>query len=124
MLYNGEYSNPTNPRWKFSSQEWIGISSAGLVAAAISFAANSCVLIVHGFMSWYRPVIVNRLSLRMIVASCICNMLYCASQLVTDRISSLSYSCRALAYVTTVSDTMACMCLAMVGLNLLCLVSL
>ncbi|GAA5810968.1 hypothetical protein MFLAVUS_004397 [Mucor flavus] len=60
----------------------------------------------------------GRLSLRMIVLSCIFNMLYCACQVVTDDIPSTSFSCRVLAFVLISSDTMACMCLAMVGLNL------
>ncbi|GAA5795399.1 hypothetical protein HPULCUR_000755 [Helicostylum pulchrum] len=45
-------------------------------------------------------------------------MIYCACQLVTDDISSTSFTCRVLAFVMISSDTMACMCLAMVGLNL------
>jgi hypothetical protein len=118
MLIRNYYKNVTATGWNFSSTEWDSIIVSGSTAAAISFAANSCVLIVHTFMTWYRPVIVNRLSLRMIVISCICNMIYCACQLVTDDISSQSFSCRAFAYVLIASDTMACMCLAMVGLNL------
>ncbi|KAI8334865.1 hypothetical protein BD560DRAFT_428607 [Blakeslea trispora] len=110
--------------WNFTDSQWKSVADAGKAAAIISFIANSCVLIVHGFMSWHRPAVVNRLSLRMIVFSCICNMLYCASQIVTDNISAQSTSCRALAYVTIISDTMACMCLAMVGFNLVMIFAL
>jgi hypothetical protein len=118
MSIRDYYTNITETGWSFSSAEWNAIVGSGNTAAAISFVANSCVLIVHAFMTWYRPAIVNRLSLRMIVISCICNLIYCACQLVTDEISSQSFSCRALAYVLVASDTMACMCLTMVGLNL------
>ncbi|KAG2233664.1 hypothetical protein BDF21DRAFT_497525 [Thamnidium elegans] len=112
------YSNDVNDAFNFSPSEWAGLIIAGNVAAGISFLANSIVLFLHGFMLWYKPVIVNRLSLRMIVLSCIFNMIYCTCQLVTDDISSISLTCRALAFVMISSDTMACMCLAMVGLNL------
>ncbi|KAI7884132.1 uncharacterized protein EV154DRAFT_605898 [Mucor mucedo] len=45
-------------------------------------------------------------------------MLYCACQLVSDDIASASFPCRVIAFVMIASDTMACMCLTMVGLNL------
>lgn len=105
-------------QWNFSTSQWLGLMAAGEASAAVSFVANSCVLILHAFMTWYRPVVVNRLSLRMIVVSVIFNMVYCACQLVTDDISNQSNACRAIAYIMIASDTMACMCLAMVGLNL------
>lgn len=111
-------SNDVNGTFNFTPSEWAGLIIAGNVAATISFFANSFVLFLHGFMLWYKPVIVNRLSLRMIVLSCIFNMVYCACQVVTDDIASTSFSCRVLAFVLISSDTMACMCLAMVGLNL------
>lgn len=112
------YRHDVNGSFNFTSSQWAGLVIAGNVAATISFFANSFVLFLHGFMLWYKPVIVNRLSLRMIVLSCIFNMLYCACQVVTDDIPSTSFSCRVLAFVLISSDTMACMCLAMVGLNL------
>lgn len=112
------YDNRADKWVYFSPSEWDGLVIAGNIAACISFIANSFVLILHGFMLWYKPVIVNRLSLRMIVLSCIFNMLYCACQLVTDDIDSVAFACRVLAFVLISSDTMACMCLAMVGLNL------
>lgn len=119
MFYNYDGYNNRLDKWVyFSRSEWEGLIVAGKVSACVSFIANSFVLILHGFMMWYKPVIVNRLSLRMIVLSCIFNMLYCACQLVTDDISSTSFPCRVLAFVLIASDTMACMCLAMVGLNL------
>lgn len=105
-------------QFNFTESEWSGIVDSGNAAAGISFAANSVVLILHAFMTWYRPAIVNRLSLRMIVLSCIFNIFYCACQLVTDNMPSTSFNCRVLAYILIASDTMACMCLAMVGLNL------
>ncbi|KAL9543230.1 hypothetical protein MBANPS3_008209 [Mucor bainieri] len=105
-------------QWNFTPSQWLGLMATGEAAAAVSFVANSCVLILHAFMTWYRPVVVNRLSLRMIVVSVVFNMVYCACQLVTDDISNQSNACRAIAYVMIASDTMACMCLAMVGLNL------
>ncbi|EPB81131.1 hypothetical protein HMPREF1544_12170 [Mucor circinelloides 1006PhL] len=105
-------------QWNFSASQWLGLMATGEAAAAVSFVANGCVLILHAFMTWYRPAVVNRLSLRMIVVSVIFNMVYCACQLVTDDISNQSKSCRIIAYVLIASDTMACMCLAMVGLNL------
>lgn len=107
-----------NTSLNFSESEWMGLVIAGDTAAAASLLANSIVLFIHGFMLWYRPAVVARLSLRMIVLSCIFNVFYCAGQLATDEISSQAYSCRVLIYVLIVSDTMACMCLAMVGLNL------
>ncbi|KAI8334914.1 hypothetical protein EDC96DRAFT_568531 [Choanephora cucurbitarum] len=118
MTDDDRYPDIEDANFDFTASQWKSVANAGHAASIISFIANSCVLVVHGFMSWHRPAVVNRLSLRMIVFSCICNMLYCASQLVTDNISAQSASCLALAYVTVVSDTMACMCLAMVGLNL------
>lgn len=105
-------------QWNFSSSQWIGLMAAGTTAAIISFISNSCVLILHAFMTWYRPIVVNRLSLRLIAVSVVFNMVYCACQLVTDDISNQSFSCRVIAYVIIASDTMTCMCLAMVGLNL------
>ncbi|OBZ83064.1 hypothetical protein A0J61_08887 [Choanephora cucurbitarum] len=118
MADDDSYPDIEDTNFDFTASQWKSVANAGHAASIISFIANSCVLVVHGFMSWHRPAVVNRLSLRMIVFSCVCNMLYCASQLVTDNISAQSASCLALAYVTVVSDTMACMCLAMVGLNL------
>lgn len=105
-------------QWNFTSSQWLGLMATGEAAAAVSFVSNSCVLILHAFMTWYRPVVVNRLSLRMIVVSVVFNMVYCACQLVTDDISNQSNACRAIAYIMIAADTMACMCLAMVGLNL------
>ncbi|KAK4510490.1 uncharacterized protein ATC70_004920 [Mucor velutinosus] len=105
-------------QWNFSSSQWLGLMITGAAAAAVSFISNGCVLILHAFMTWYRPVVVNRLSLRMIVVSVVFNMVYCACQLVTDDISNQSSACRAIAYVMIAADTMACMCLAMIGLNL------
>jgi hypothetical protein len=113
-----EYSTTEDRPFNFSSAEWAGIIVAGDAAAGISFVFNSVVLILHAFMTWYRPAIVNRLSLRMIVLSCIFNMIYCACQLVTDDILDGSFSCRVLAYTLIASDTMAVMSLTMVGLNL------
>lgn len=111
-------SSMAETQWNFSTSQWIGLMAAGTAAAIISFISNSCVLILHAFMTWYRPAVVNRLSLRMIVVSVVFNMIYCACQLVTDDISNQSFSCRIIAYLLIASDTMACMCLAMVGLNL------
>lgn len=116
MFRNQRPANDTS--LNFSEDEWMGLVIAGDTAATASLIANSIVLIIHSFMLWYRPAVVARLSLRMIVLSCIFNIFYCAGQLVTDEISSQAYSCRVLIYVLIVSDTMACMCLAMVGLNL------
>lgn len=104
--------------WNFSPAQWDGIIVAGLVASSLSFAANIGVICIHTLLTCIRPYIVNRLSLRMILISCICNLIFCVCQLVTDRIPSVSSSCRAFAYVLIASDTMACMCLAMVSLNL------
>lgn len=115
--YEG-YDNRTDKWVYFNHSEWQGLLIAGKLSACISFISNSFVLILHAFMMWYKPVIVNRLSLRMIVLSCIFNMLYCACQLVSDDIASSSFPCRVIAFVLIASDTMACMCLAMVGLNL------
>ncbi|KAL0140007.1 hypothetical protein V8B55DRAFT_1503343 [Mucor lusitanicus] len=105
-------------QWNFTTSQWLGLIATGEAAAAVSFVSNGCVLILHAFMTWYRPAVVNRLSLRMIVVSVVFNMVYCACQLVTDDISNQSSACRAIAYVMIAADTMACMCLAMVGLNL------
>lgn len=118
MSIRDYYTNITETGKKFSNTEWNIVVATGNTAAAISIVSSISVLVVHAFMAWYRPSIVNRLSLRMIVFSCICNMIYCACQLVADDISSHSISCRALAYVLVVFDTMSCMSLAMVGLNL------
>ncbi|KAI9342690.1 hypothetical protein BD770DRAFT_414564 [Pilaira anomala] len=112
------YRDNLSDDFNFTPTEWMGLIIAGNVSAAISFFANSGVLALHGFMLWYKPVIVNRLSLRMIVLSSIFNMVYCCCQLVIDDIGSLDTSCRALALTLIAADTMACMCLAMVGLNL------
>jgi hypothetical protein len=114
-----QYATETDDaKFDFTESQWDGIVNAGNAAAGISIGANSIVLILHAFMTWYRPAIVNRLSLRMIVLSCIFNMIFCACQLVSDSIPSTSFSCRVLAYILIASDTMACMSLAMVGLNL------
>lgn len=107
--------------WNFSPSQWDGIIVAGLIASSISFAANFGVLLIHITLTCIRPYIVNRLSLRMILLSSAFNLIFCVCQLVTDRISSASKSCRSFAYVLIASDTMACMCLAMVSLNLLML---
>lgn len=112
------YRDDLDDDFNFTPAEWMGLIIAGNIAAGISFVANSGVLALHGFMLWYKPVIVNRLSLRMIVLSSIFNMVYCGCQLVIDDIGSLNASCRALALTLIAADTMACMCLAMVGLNL------
>jgi hypothetical protein len=111
-------SSMAETQWNFSSSQWIGLMAAGTTAAIISFISNSCVLILHAIMTWYRPIVVNRLSLRLIAVSVVFNMVYCACQLVSDDISNQSFSCRVIAYVIIASDTMTCMCLAMVGLNL------
>ena len=78
-------------RLDFSETEWNGLVIAGDAAAGVSFAANSIVLFIHAFMLWCRPVVVARLSLRMIVLSCLFNMVYCACQLVTDGIDSTNF---------------------------------
>ncbi|KAI7898766.1 uncharacterized protein BX663DRAFT_546135, partial [Cokeromyces recurvatus] len=104
--------------WDFTHTQWRGLVNAGVVASAVSFAANSCVLLIHGIISYYRHAIVNRLSLRMIALSCVFNMIYCACQLATDNTAAISHNCYVMTFVLVSSDAMACMCLTMVGLNL------
>ncbi|GAN07226.1 hypothetical protein MAM1_0153c06719 [Mucor ambiguus] len=116
MLF--EIGSMAEQQWNFTASQWLGLIATGEAASAVSFASGGCVLLLHAFMTWYRPVVVNRLSLRMIVVSVIFNMVYCACQLVADDISNQSNACRVIAYVMIASDTMSCMCLAMVGLNL------
>ncbi|KAG1298717.1 hypothetical protein G6F62_001340 [Rhizopus arrhizus] len=72
----------------------------------------------HGILLFYRSNIANRLSLRLIVLSSAFDSIYSICQIVVDHIDSRSTSCRALAYILISTDTMACMCLAVVGLNL------
>ncbi|KAI8987619.1 hypothetical protein BDF20DRAFT_279070 [Mycotypha africana] len=104
--------------WEFTSSEWTGLVVSGSVAATISFAANICVIIVHFSIMWYRPNIVSRLSLRMIVCSCVLNIVYNACQSVTYHILGTNIQCHRLTYVLSATDVMSCMCLAMVGLSL------
>lgn len=105
-------------RWTFTASQWLGLMAAGETAAAISLTANSCVFVLHIFMCWYRPVVVNRLSLRMIVVAITLNMIFCACQIAAGNIINRSKACRIIAFVLIATDTMACMCIAMVGLNL------
>ncbi|KAI9486683.1 MAG: hypothetical protein EXX96DRAFT_604784 [Benjaminiella poitrasii] len=105
-------------QWDFTNTQWNGLIYSGIIASVFSFISNIGVLLIHGITSYYRPIIVNRLSLRMIVLSCLFNLIYCVCQLVTDTIKAKSRHCYALAYVLVSSDTMSCMCLTMVGLNL------
>lgn len=102
----------------FTPEQWTGIILSGLISSIVSLIANLSVITIHLILTWFRPYIVNRLSLRMIVVACALNCLYCISQIATDSIPSDSNSCRAFAYLIVSTDTMSCMCLAMVGLNL------
>lgn len=107
-----------NNNWEFTESQWNGIILAGSIASILSLIVNILVVLTHIILYWFRPYAVNRHSLRMIVVACILNTLFCIAQLYVDGIPSNITSCRAFAYILTASDTMACMCLAMIGFNL------
>lgn len=87
-------------------------------SAIVSIVCNILVLITFFFIMWYRPPMVNRVSLRLIVFSCFCNIIYCVFGMPTPAIKDNNPTCRVLIYILIATDTMSTMSLAMVGLNL------
>lgn len=108
----------------FTAGQLSGLIITNLVASIMSLAGTICVLIVHGILLAYRPKVVNRLSLRLIVLSSIFDGVYSASQIAVDHIDSRQSSCRVLIYILISTDTMACMCLAVIGLNLVMILAM
>ncbi|KAI9254847.1 hypothetical protein BY458DRAFT_589285, partial [Sporodiniella umbellata] len=102
----------------FTKSQDFALVIASHIVSSISLVGSLSVLTTHIVLLFYRSNIVNRLSLRLIVLTSIFDCVYSACQVATDHISSQSISCRAIAYILISTDTMACMCLAVVGLNL------
>lgn len=93
---------------------WAAETTSGI----ISLLSSIVVLSSYFFILWYRPPMVNRISLRLIVFSCFCTIVFICMHYATETISNQSNACRVIVYFMIISDIMACMCLAMVGLNL------
>jgi hypothetical protein len=108
----------------FTAGQLSGLVITNFVASIISLAGTVCVLIVHGILLSYRPKVVNRLSLRLIVLSSIFDGIYSASQIAVDYIDSRQSSCRVIIFILISTDTMACMCLAVIGLNLVMILAM
>lgn len=108
----------TRGETNFTADQWSGLIVTNHIVSSISLISSICVLVAHGILLLYRSNIANRLSLRMIVLSSTFDSIYSICQIVVDHIDSRSTSCRAIAYILISTDTMACMCLAIVGLNL------
>lgn len=93
---------------------WAAETTSGI----ISLISSVVVLSSYFFILWYRPPMVNRISLRLIVFSCFCTIVFLCLHYATEDISNHSEACRVIIYFLIITDIMACMCLAMVGLNL------
>ena len=91
---------------------------SAFTSAIVSIVCNILVLITFFFIMWYRPPMVNRVSLRLIVFSCFCNIIYCIFGMPTPTTQDSNPACRVLIYILIATDTMSTMSLAMVGLNL------
>lgn len=89
-----------------------------IATAAISLFCCLLVLGFHSFMLWYKPAAVDRVSLRLIILSAGCNVLFTILKLVFTKLDDTSLACNVLAYFLVTSDVMASTCLAMVSLNL------
>ncbi|KAI7848658.1 hypothetical protein BDC45DRAFT_522786 [Circinella umbellata] len=87
-------------------------------AASVSLFASLCVVLSYFFILWYQSSMANRISLRLIVFACLVNSIYNVMQLTVTSILDTSSSCRPAIYVVIVTDIMCCMCLAMIGVNL------
>lgn len=107
-----------NTEYYFKQNEQYALVIASHIVSSISLVSSIFVIIVHIILLFYRSNIVNRLSLRFIVLASVFDSVYSACQIATDHINSRSLSCRAIAYILISTDTMVCMCLAVVGLNL------
>ncbi|KAI9313367.1 hypothetical protein BX666DRAFT_677523 [Dichotomocladium elegans] len=89
-----------------------------LSSAALSILCSLVVLLAFFFILWYRPPMANRITLRLIVLSCFCNLIYCLVGLPTTVVGDKTMACRVLIFFMIGADTMASMCLAMVGVHL------
>ncbi|KAG2221583.1 hypothetical protein INT45_002597 [Circinella minor] len=87
-------------------------------AASVSLFASVCVVLSYFFILWYQSSMANRISLRLIVFACLVNSIYNVMQLTVTSILDTSSSCRPAIYVVIATDIMCCMCLAMIGVNL------
>lgn len=108
----------------FTAGQISGLIITNLVASIMSLVGTVSVLIVHGILLDYRPKVINRLSLRLIVLSSIFDGIYSAIQIAIDYIDSRRSACRVLIYILISTDTMACMCLALIGLNLVTILAM
>lgn len=89
-----------------------------ITTAAISLVCCILVLVFHSFMLWYRPATVNRVSLRLILLSAACNVLFTILKILLTKLSDLTLACDVLSYFMIASDVIASACLAMISLNL------
>ncbi|KAI7880402.1 hypothetical protein K492DRAFT_207590 [Lichtheimia hyalospora FSU 10163] len=101
-----------------SSSGNAALLGSAFTSAIVSIICNILVLITFFFIMWYRPPMVNRVSLRLIVFSCFCNIIYCIFGMPTPTTQDDNPACRVLIYILIATDTMSTMSLAMVGLNL------
>lgn len=111
--------DPTGLRSLLEAEHQLSaLSIGGTVTCCITLFTNVIVVLLHFLFLWYQASMVNRVSLRLIVFSCLCNVVYTVMKLVAQTLPDNSLGCRVLVYFVITTDTMATMCLAMVGLNL------
>ncbi|KAI9248305.1 hypothetical protein BDA99DRAFT_525341 [Phascolomyces articulosus] len=60
----------------------------------------------------------NRISLRLIVFACICNIIYNVMTLAITGIVDYNPGCNVIIFFVIATDIMSCMSLAMIGVNL------
>ncbi|KAI8142868.1 hypothetical protein BJV82DRAFT_669009 [Fennellomyces sp. T-0311] len=99
----------------YGRQVVLGIA---VTSASISLLASLVVLVSYFFILWYQASMVNRVSLRLIVFSCLCNVVFSAMAMATAGMTDTSTACKVIIYFVIATDVMSVTCLSMIGLNL------
>ncbi|KAI8889478.1 hypothetical protein K501DRAFT_316011 [Backusella circina FSU 941] len=117
-MIHADYYISNDNEYYFSNHEWKALDAAALTAGSVSILFSLFVLILHSFIVIKKDSSANRLSIRMIIIACVCNIVYCTLQIVSCQIHSEVYACHILVHLIMATDTMACVALAMIGFNL------
>jgi hypothetical protein len=117
-MIHSDYYVTNNNQYFFSQDEWRALDASAITAGSISILFSLFVLVLHSFIVLKKDGSANRLSIRMIIIACVCNIVYCTLQIVSCQIHSTVFACHILVHLIMATDTMACMALAMIGFNL------
>ncbi|KAG0194564.1 hypothetical protein DFQ28_009772 [Apophysomyces sp. BC1034] len=88
------------------------------VFGSVSLFCFCIAVIVHVAILHFRSSMVNRVSLRLIIFSCICGIIFQVVQVSIATVNSKSRYCIVASYFGMTMQSMICMSLAMVGLNI------